>query len=320
VASRQRLHEGPRARAEVILDDDVGGGPELPGQLHGVAAAQLKVALLVDACVERQNVGERGDGARVHARKDRLCAVKARLGRAIRTVDPIRPAAGGVRDGLAYTLWSPPEGAGPPVAGLVVLHGAGSSKESHYDFARAAIVLGFAVLTFDQRGHGESADTLDHRAVSDVVEMSDWLRRKLGEERPVLLRGSSMGGYLALRAAEPARAAGVVAICPAQASGLRRALEDQDLPWRVDREQCAALLSEADLDEVVSAIRCPVLLLHAQGDERVPVAHSRELAGRLAHSQSRLIEVPGGHHRSIQHDDELQAVSLGFLQRAAGLR
>jgi pimeloyl-ACP methyl ester carboxylesterase len=245
--------------------------------------------------------------------------MKARLGRAIRTVETVRPVAGGKRDGLAYTLWFPAQQERPPRAGLVVLHGAGSSKESHYDFARAAIVLGFAVLTFDQRGHGESEGQLDGRAVSDAVGMVGWLREELGDrEAPVLLRGSSLGGYLALRAATPARAAGVVAICPAQASGLRRALEDEELPWRVDRAQCARLLDEADLDEVASDIECPVMLLHAQGDERVPVAHSRELAGRLSHPQSRLIEVPGGHHRSIQHDEELQAVSLQFLHRAAG--
>jgi len=30
----------------------------------------------------------------------------------------------------------------------------------------------------------------------------------------------------------------------------------------------------------------------------------------------RLILVPGGHHRSIQHDAELQAESLRFVRRA----
>jgi hypothetical protein len=31
---------------------------------------------------------------------------------------------------------------------------------------------------------------------------------------------------------------------------------------------------------------------------------------------SRLITIPGGHHRSIQHDEELQAVSLRFIEQA----
>ena len=64
-----------------------------------------------------------------------------------------------------------------------------------------------------------------------------------------------------------------------------------------------------------------MLLLHARGDEQVPVQHSRELAPHARAPGSRLIEVPGGHHRSIQHDEELQAVSLRFLARAlsAGL-
>ena len=59
-----------------------------------------------------------------------------------------------------------------------------------------------------------------------------------------------------------------------------------------------------------------MLLLHAEGDEQVPIELSRELAGELRHPRSRLIEIPGGHHRSIQHDEELQAVSLRFLVNA----
>ena len=59
-----------------------------------------------------------------------------------------------------------------------------------------------------------------------------------------------------------------------------------------------------------------MLLLHAEGDEQVPVEHSRELAAVLSSPRSRLITLPGGHHRSIQHDAEMQAVSLRFIERA----
>ena len=43
--------------------------------------------------------------------------------------------------------------------------------------------------------------------------------------------------------------------------------------------------------------------MHAEGDEQVPVELSRAL--HAAAPGSRLIAVPGGHHRSIQHDAEL---------------
>jgi fermentation-respiration switch protein FrsA (DUF1100 family) len=58
-----------------------------------------------------------------------------------------------------------------------------------------------------------------------------------------------------------------------------------------------------------------VLLLHAEGDEQVPVEHSRELARLTRSPGSRLIAVPGGHHRSVQHDADLQAVSVRFIER-----
>jgi uncharacterized protein len=201
-----------------------------------------------------------------------------------------------------------------------VIHGAGSAKESHYDFARAAIAVGFAALTFDQRGHGESDGELDQRAVTDVVAMTGLLRDELAPEAPVALRGSSLGGYLALRAASPARADAVVAISPASAEGLRRALKDPELPWRTDPSAVGRLLSEEQLATVVAGLSVPVLFMHAQGDEQVPVELSRELAADAHAPGGRLIEVPGGHHRSVQHDDELQAISLRFLESVFGFR
>jgi pimeloyl-ACP methyl ester carboxylesterase len=206
-------------------------------------------------------------------------------------------------------------------AGVVVLHGAGSCKENHYDFARAAIALGIAALSFDQRGHGESDGPMDGRAVDDVVAMAALLMSELGTpDAGVALRGSSMGGYLAIRAAEQAGARAVVAICPASGAGLRRGLHDGSLRLDADVPALGAVLESVELGAVVARLEIPILLLHAQGDEQVPVQHSRELAASLRSPQSRLIELPGGHHRSIQHDEELQAVSLRFVERALQLR
>ena len=235
-----------------------------------------------------------------------------------RVIDPIRPAQTGRHDGLAFSLWRP-GGDTTPAGGVIVLHGAGSQKESHHDFARAALASGLAVLIFDQRGHGESDGALDGRMIADVTEMAGLLRSELPPAAPIALRGSSMGGFLAILAAQPVRARAVVAICPASAAGLRRGLERDAFTFRADRDQLLELLDSVDVPAAVSALSIPLLLLHAQGDEQVPVEQSRELAAVANAPGSRLIEVPGGHHRSVQHDEELQAVSLHFLQRALGV-
>jgi uncharacterized protein len=226
----------------------------------------------------------------------------------------VRPTELGVHDGLAYSLWIPE---GSPTGGVVILHGAGSSKESHHDFARACVANRLAALAFDQRGHGESPGPMDDRALDDVAEMARLLRRRTGlPDLPVALRGSSMGGYLAILAAPAAEARAVVAICPASAEGLRRGLESGVLDFEADKSSLDGFLATHELGPAVEALKAPLLLMHADGDERVPVEHSRELAQHARVPESRLIVVPGGHHRSVQHDPELRAVSLRWIERA----
>ncbi len=76
----------------------------------------------------------------------------------------------------------------------------------------------------------------------------------------------------------------------------------------------------ADLYAAVEELSTPILVMHAAGDEQVPVEHSRELSLHFRSPRSRLIVVPGGHHRSVQHDPELQAVSVKFLVKAFSSR
>ena len=224
-------------------------------------------------------------------------------------VDP--PAEIGIRDGLAYALFLPREA---PAGGVVVLHGAGSCKESHFDFARVLRAADVAAVAFDQRGHGDSTGPMDDRALDDVGLMAALLRQAIGETAPIGLRGSSMGGYIALVAAGRIGAAAVVAICPASAEQLARGLRAGRFSFAADRPALEALFTAHDATQAIAQLDVPVLLMHAEGDDQVPVAHSREL--HAANPSSRLLVVRGGHHRSIQHDAELQAAAARFLVKA----
>ena len=229
------------------------------------------------------------------------------LNRRVDRPAPDPPAQEGERDGLAYALFLPKH---EPRGGIVILHGAGSCKESHFDFARAARAAGLAAVAFDMRGHGESAGELNARMLEDVATISELV------PRPLALRGSSMGGYVALLAAGRLDADAVVAICPAGADLLLRGLRSGRFEFRADRSSLEAFLVEHDLRTAVEDLRTPMMLLHAEGDEQVPMQDSADLhnAGRM--ERKRLLVMPGGHHRSIQHDPELQGESLRFVEKA----
>lgn len=227
----------------------------------------------------------------------------------MRTVNVEPPDDSGLHEGLSYALFLPE---GEPAGSLVILHGAGSSKESHFDFARRARTAGIAAACFDQRGHGESEGALDRRCVDDIGEIASLL-----PPGPLGLRGSSMGGYMALVAAAPVGAGAVVAICPAPGRGMAAGLRAGAFDFQVD-PTALEVFEGQDEAEATRNLRSPLLLLHAEGDEIVPFSLSERLAEVAPEGMCRFVPVPGGHHRSIQHDAEFQELSVRFLLESFG--
>jgi pimeloyl-ACP methyl ester carboxylesterase len=184
----------------------------------------------------------------------------------------------GTHDGLAYALFLPER---EPDVGVVVIHGAGSAKESHFDFARGCRADGMAALAYDARGHGRSEGEFGPGAFDDALAMVELLRSHVPQ---VALRGSSMGGFQAIHAAAeaPGGAAlcAVVAICPAPESGLVRFLRSGRRPeFRCDADASGPWLESLD-SHVAAATLAPetaLLLMHARGDEQVPYTVSESL-------------------------------------------
>ena len=215
-------------------------------------------------------------------------------------------------------LWLPDSP--PPWKAMVIVHGAGSRKENHGDFGRACAASGWAAVAYDQRGHGESADPMSPEALADVGRMARFLAGIDGVDASrVCVRGSSMGGFMAIQAAATSDAvAAAIAICPSGAQHLTRGLRSDDLEMRIDPgevDALAAWLAEHDLRQAVELMdRKPLLLIHARGDAQIPADWSEELHARAAEPR-KLILLPGGHHRSAQHDAELHGIALRWLDR-----
>lgn len=235
-----------------------------------------------------------------------------------------RPAREDQEDGLAYALWLPDD---PPTnelwPGVVIVHGAGSCKENHADFARLATAGGWVALAFDLPGHGDSERPMSGAAVEDVIGMARLLASQQGvDPGRVAVRGSSLGGFLAIHAAAAsAEIAGAIAICPAGQDHLASGLRRGSLEMRVgDPVAMEAWLLARDIADAVELIAPrPLILMHAEGDTQIPSDHSEELYERAGEPR-KLIIAPGGAHTTVQHDPELQATALSWLERELAAR
>jgi dienelactone hydrolase len=109
------------------------------------------------------------------------------------------------------------------------------------------------------------------------------------DPRRVGVRGSSLGGFLAITAAAAsAEIAGVIAICPPSEEHLARGLRRGNLEMRVgDSLAMEAWLMAQDIGGAVERIAPrPLILMHAEGDTQVPTRRSstNERASRASSS------------------------------------
>ena len=81
-----------------------------------------------------------------------------------------------------------------------------------------------------------------------------------------------------------------------------------------------AWLLARDIGDAVELIAPrPLILMHAEGDTQIPSDHSEELYERAGEPR-KLIIAPGGAHTTVQHDPELQATALSWLERELAAR
>ncbi len=133
------------------------------------------------------------------------------------------PMDDGVR--IAATLYEPPvnHGCGPPpgpaaVPGIMMFHGVGGTRSDVNAIAERTFARqGYAVLTFDTRGHGESGglfSVVGERELRDYRALFDWLGARADvDERRIGAWGISLGGgavWRSLREGIPFAAAEVV--------------------------------------------------------------------------------------------------------------
>ena len=134
------------------------------------------------------------------------------------------------------------------------------------------------------RDAGLAVDSIDYRGMADPAERAKKLIERMRDcSEEILLAGSSMGGYVAVAAAQQHPAAGLFLMAPA--------LAVPDWP---------------KLEETVSA---PVFIVHGWQDDIVPIEWSIDFA-RANHARLHLLNAG---HSLTEALDEIRALFGTFL-------
>ena len=231
-----------------------------------------------------------------------------------------------------------PSGHNPQLPGVILCHGFPigplDARQSAVTFPqlmdRVANDLGWAALTFTFRGCGESDGDFSMQGwVDDLRAAIDHLEEEVSPQG-IWLVGTNTGGALALCvAADDPRVRGCALLGASAdfddwAGQPRRFLEHareigairtNGFPKAFD-EWSRELRRFRPVDAARRFAPRPLLVMHGEEDESVPVADSRDLA--RAHGTAELRIVPGAGHR-LRHDPRAIAVLLGWLDRQRAL-
>ncbi len=215
--------------------------------------------------------------------------------------------------GLAYVLSL---GAAP---GVVFLPGYMSDMAGDKALAVEALCRerGQACLRLDYSGHGESGGAFEDGTIGSWTDDALLLIDRL-TKGPLVVVGSSMGGWIALRVAlaRPARVVGLIGIAAAPdftetlmwdaMAPPEQAVLQRDgvlrVPSAYGGEQVItrALIEDGRRHLLLQApvpIDCPVRLLHGMRDPDVPWETALRLADRLTSEDVRVLLVKDGNHR-----------------------
>jgi fermentation-respiration switch protein FrsA (DUF1100 family) len=234
-----------------------------------------------------------------------------------------------------------PETTRKPCPALCLCHGipsgqpASSGDTGYPGLAQKFCAAGFISLIFSFRGAGEAQGNLDMLGwTRDLMAAIDYLSslHEVDKSRLYLL-GSSAGAAVSVyvAASEPRISSLVTLACPAEFSFLT---DERQARATIDHFRGIGVIKDADfplsvnnwLDgfSTVSPLRWinkisprPLLLIHGEKDDLVPVEHANKLFEK-AGEPKKLVIVPGAGHR-LRVEHKAVNAALDWLKATAKL-
>lgn len=216
-------------------------------------------------------------------------------------------------DGLELAFWAAPPAPGKPT--IVYFHGNAGNAADRFPFASALSRRGFGIVLAEYRGYGGNPGKPSEAGLfADGRAYLDWVEAAWGVTAPYPL-GESLGGAVAVAMAAERAVAGLVLDAPFtsvtdMAAGL--------FPWLPARRM---VRHPFDNMSRLPGIQVPVLVVHAERDGVVPVAHGRAVLAAAPGPKTGLF-MAGSAHPALLNDrsGEGMRALVKFVEEAEAAR
>ena len=222
---------------------------------------------------------------------------------------------------------------------VIFIHGFSSTKDKPHNIASCEAMreAGFATLRVDMYGHGESGGTFRNhtlfRWVSGILAAMDYAK-SLDWVTGLYLSGHSQGGLTAAMAAgmAPDIVRGLILRAPAfmiprcarEGNMLGRSLDPHHVPDEIPlygglvlSGNYVRMAQTVHVEDAIDRFPGPVLILHGDEDDMVPLQDSVDAAKR--YRDARLEVIRGETHHFDRHPEIMKDLIRSWLISQSGI-
>jgi len=214
-----------------------------------------------------------------------------------------QPISYRTEDGLTLNAGYRPARPGMPT--LLFFHGNAVNWQSAQYTTELAVARGYGVLAAEYRGYGGNPGSPSEAGLyADGRAALDWLLAQGVAADRIVLVGNSLGSGVATELASQVHTRALVLVSPFMSMTATAANTYPFAP--VDWLLADRFENAAKIDRVAM----PVLVVHGEADELIPLDHARQLAA--ANPAAQLVALPGLGH-NMAGKAEAQVPQLVFL-------
>ncbi|MYM24426.1 alpha/beta fold hydrolase [Duganella sp. FT135W] len=176
---------------------------------------------------------------------------------------------------------------------ILYLHGAGASTRHGHHMLRAALQQrGLGSVCFDAIGHGETGGSLAHSSVASRTRQAQAVLKARELPEPLVVFGSSMGAYNAIRLTQQHKVDALVLIVPGVYTPAAYEVPfGPEFSAVIRRERS---WSDSDAWDILSRFEGRLLVIHAEHDAVIPLEISERLVAAATRAESRQLHIVRG--------------------------